>query len=32
LALLPSTAAWIRAGGNPAAPQYFPQYPPTYQS
>lgn len=30
LALLPSTNAWIRAGQNPLAPQYFPQYPPTY--
>lgn len=31
LALRPSTMAWIQAKRNPAAPQYFPQYPP-YQS
>ena len=31
LALLPSTTAWIRAEQNRAAPQYFPQYPPSYQ-
>lgn len=31
LTLLPSTAAWIRAGRNPAAPQHFPQYQPPYQ-
>lgn len=31
LALLPSTTAWIRAEQNRSAPQYFPQYPPSYQ-
>jgi len=32
LVLLPSTTAWIKAEQSRGVPQYFPQYPPTYQS
>ncbi|WP_285030354.1 hypothetical protein [Mycolicibacterium sp. lyk4-40-TYG-92] len=31
LTFLPSTSRWIRAKGNPVAPQPYPYYPPPYQ-